>query len=33
MNLTKEKVESLGLDTKSEVVIPKDIKVIEKDTL
>ncbi|EKJ5635651.1 leucine-rich repeat domain-containing protein [Campylobacter coli] len=29
MNLTKEKVKSLGLDTKAEVVIPKDIKVIE----
>ncbi|EAI3389573.1 leucine-rich repeat domain-containing protein [Campylobacter coli] len=32
MNLTEEKVKSLGLDTKEEVVIPKDIKVIEKDT-
>ncbi|CAM2919121.1 leucine-rich repeat domain-containing protein [Helicobacter burdigaliensis] len=31
MELTKEKVKSLGLDTE-EVVIPKDIKVIEKDT-
>ncbi|WP_171823800.1 hypothetical protein [Campylobacter coli] len=32
MELTKEKVKSLGLDTKEEVVIPEDIKVIEKDT-
>lgn len=32
MKLTEEKVKPLGLDTKEELVIPKDIKVIEEET-